>query len=386
MQEKRIGINTLFLIPGKVGGTEIFLRNLVEELGKLDTRESYYIFTNKENDNLFDQLPRNFVKILCPVSASNKPARILWEQLILPIQCLFLRIDLLHSPGYIAPIITHCLKITTVFDLNYHFHPEDINRFQLVIYKILIPLVVRTSDGIIVHSKKSKNDMVNVLKTKRSKIFVVYPGIKDIFRKKFTKREIDNVITKHRAIKPYILSNAVSHPHKNLPSLILAYSRLINDGAISHNLVLLGFAGKDQSRLEDIVKEHGLQKKVIFTGWVDPDKVPYFYQGADLFVFPSLYEGFGLPSIEAMASKVPLVASNCSCIPEVVGNGGVLVNTKDISELAKAMRSVLKNQKLKDKIVTEGTKRAEDFKWFKMAEETRILYLRLLNIKDEKVK
>jgi len=373
--KKVIGINTLFLIPGKVGGTEIFLRNLVKELAELDKYNEYLIFVNNENQKLFENLPQNFNVVHCNFNASNRLVRIIWEQLILPIQLLFYQVDVLHSPGYTAPIFTYCKKITTIFDLNYHFHPEDFTFSQNLVYKILIPLVAKFTDVIIVHSENSKKELSRVLNINSKKIVVIYPGVSEYFYKKHTKKELDDFLKKYNINFPYILSSAVSHPHKNLTSLLKAYAFLVKKNEIKQKLVLLGFKGRDSQNLDKIIDENNLNKEIIFTGWVANDKSSYIFQGADLFVFPSLYEGFGLPSIEAMASKIPLVASNYSCIPEVVGDAGLLVDAKDYKKLAGAITKVLNAKRLRNKLITKGNKRIKIFSWRKLAIETHDLYM-----------
>jgi len=376
---KKIAINALFCIPGKVGGSEIFLRQLLEKLSNLNEKKlHYYVFVNNENKNMFGIISEFFTIVHCPINASNRLLRILWEQIALPIQCMIFKIDLLHSPGYTSPLFTPCKKITTIFDLNYHFHPEDFNLLQLIVYKVLIPLVARTSNKIIVHSHNAKEEMVKVLKINPNKIIVIYPGVDEVFYKKLPLKEIDRLMSKYKITRPYIMSNAVSHPHKNLVTLILAYKNLVDKHNIKHNLVLLGFAGRDQARLDKIIQEQNLEGKIYFTGWIDSNMVPHFYQGAEVFVFPSLYEGFGLPSIEAMASGVPVVASYYSCIPEVVGKGGILVDSKNPSKITNAILKVLSNPGVRVDLIKRGEKRARRFRWENFAKSTYRSYLSLI--------
>jgi glycosyltransferase involved in cell wall biosynthesis len=305
----------------------------------------------------------------------NRLVRIQWEQLILPFQLFFHRVDLLHSPGYTAPIVTHCKKVTTIFDLNYYFHPEDFNNFQLIAYKLLIPLVARRSEMLIVHSKNTKKEFTEVLKIESTRIKVIYPGVGEKFTRRYSKDKIESVLKKYKIKKPYILSNAVSHPHKNLSSLIIAYSRLtFREKNFKHKLVLLGFEGKDQKNIEDLVTRRDLRNRVLFTGWVNPNLVPIFYQEADLFVFPSLYEGFGLPPIEAMASGTPIVASNYSCIPEVIKDSGLLVDSKKPEKLAGAMNKLLKDEKLRNSLVRKARRRVETFSWENFGKEIINVY------------
>ena len=374
---KNIAVNTLFLIPGKVGGTEVFLRNHMDQLTH-DRDNRYFIFTNRENHECFRNLPPNFRTVKAPIRCANRLLRILWEQLVLPFQVLYYRIDLLHSPGYTGPLLAPCIKLTTLFDLNYHFHPHDFTTRQLLVYKTLIPLVARTSTHILVHSQATKDEIVAVLGVSPAKISVIHGSYHPRFLQRYAKDEIDRVVDKYGVRAPFLLSNAVSHPHKNLPALIKAYAMLRRTGKLGCPLVLLGFPGRDQSRVMDTIREEKVEKDVIFTGWVPQEDVPFFYQGAILFVFPSLYEGFGIPSVEAMASGVPLIASNASCIPEVVGDGGLLTDATRPEALATSIGSVLDDAQLAHALVARGEIRAREFSWERFGKEMRALYDSLL--------
>jgi len=388
----RFGINTLFLIPGKVGGTEIFLRNLIEQLSKhsQEFKEEYYLFTNVENDKLFINLPKNFKKFKCPIKASNRLMRIIWEQLFLPFLCLYYKIALLHSPGYTCPLFAPCKKLTTIFDLNYHFHSEDFTKIQLAVYKFLIPLVAKKTSYILVHSKRTRKELVEVLGIDKNKIFVIYGGFHQRFLDRFPKNKIDDILKEFEVKKPFILSTAVSYPHKNAAALILAYYQLLKrNPKLKHILVFLGFPGRDQRELEKIISKGKIKKRVLFTGWIDHNKVPAFYQAADIFVFPSLYEGFGLPPLEAMASGVPLIASKASCIPEIVGNGGILVDAQNPENISREMERVLNDKRLQAIMIKKGRQRAANFSWDKCVRQTRNLYIQLIkktNSSPERIK
>lgn len=369
-----IGINLLFLIPGKVGGTEIFARNIISELSKIDKKNNYFLYLNDENLNLFKDLPKNFNIVHCKFNAIKRFKRVIWEQLVLPFQCYFNKIDVLHSLGYTAPIITHCPKVTSIYDLNYHFFPEDFTFANLFVFKILIPLVAFTSKKIIVHSHKTKRDMISVFKLPANRIAVEYGGVSSSFYKKYTKKQVIDKLKRYKVLYPFIFSAATSHPHKNLKSLVMAYKYLVNKYNIKHKLLLLGFSGRGQGELESLLSDEALKNRVIFTGWVDPSDMPFFYKAADVFVFPSLYEGFGLPIVESMAAGVPLITSKASCIPEIVDKGGLIVNTRDINELAEAIRKVINNKKISNKLIKLGIERSRIFDWAKLAKFNLDLY------------
>ncbi len=380
MKSKTIAINTLFLIPGKVGGTEVFLRQQIEKLSKLDRVNKYIIYANKENKDTFGKLPKNFKIHGTKINASNRFVRVFYEQLILPTLLIKHKVNLLHSPGYTTPIFTHCPKITTIFDLNYHFHPEDISLLERLSYKLLIPLGAYFSNKIIVHSNKSKRDMIKVLKVTSDKIEVIYGGVPEDFKRNISLNASIKFIKRYNIERPYILANATIHRHKNLDNLIRAFSLLIkNKRFCKYKLVLIGIYGSAYSRIDNLIKELRVGDRIVFTNtWIDHKYMKYFNRAADVFVMPSFYEGFGLPTAEAMACGTPLVVSKYSCSPEIAGNGGFIVDAKKPSEILGAVVKILTNKNLRNKLVVEGKKRAKIFSWKTMATKLLVVYETLL--------
>lgn len=374
MKNKTIALNSLFLIPGKVGGTEIFFRKQVEELSKIKSNNQYIIYANNENVDIFKDLPGNFKITRTNVNATNRFYRILWEQFILPIWLIRDKVDLLHSPGYTTPIFTHCKKITTIFDLNYHFHPEDFNLLQRLIFSVLIPLGAYMSDKIIVHSNKAKSEMIKVLGVNKNKIEVIYGGVPEEFRKEVSNQKALKEVGRFGIQTPYILANSTSHPHKNLKSLALAFVELSKLKNFKHNLVLIGIRGKAHDEINNIIENNNLQNRVQFTSWIDHSKMVYFNRLADIFVVPSLYEGFGLPIAEAMACGVPLIASKYSCIPEIVGNGGLIIDVKKPELIAKTIKYLLSHKKERERLSKLGKERSKMFTWINMGHQVSALY------------
>jgi len=375
----RIGINILFLIPGKVGGSEIYLRNLLENLTMIDRENEYILFTNMENSGTFKISQDNFKEVLCPVRASFRPARVLWEQFILPFQIKKYRIEVLHSPGYTAPLLASCCSIVTIHDMNYFYYPEDFSKLTTFFLKLLVPLAARRSRKIITVSRNSKKDIVQILKIPESKICVIYEAgsshlsvpivIENKVREKLKERcGID---------KKFILTVSVSHPHKNLHRLVEAYDILCKRYQIACQLLIVGIKGRAQSGLMNLVKELSLEKRVIFTGWVSNEDLLLLYSEAELFVFPSLFEGFGIPVLEAMAQGTPIVSSNAASLPEVVGDGALLVDPCNIDEIAEAMHRVLTDETLRVALIKRGFKRVSRFSWEKTARETLAVYKRV---------
>ena len=172
----RIGINSLFLIPGKVGGTETALRNLVRKLQEIDRENDYVLYTNRENAGTFELHQENFREVRCPLRATSRPSRIAWEQLLLPLQALRDRLDVLHSPGYTAPLMLPCASVVTIHDLNYHFFPEDWSTSALWANRFLIPWVARRSTRVITDSRSSQHDIAELLGVAAAKLDVIHLG------------------------------------------------------------------------------------------------------------------------------------------------------------------------------------------------------------------
>jgi len=370
----RIGINALFMIPGIVGGSETILRNLISNLASIDSHNEYVLFTNQENSGSFNLDQPNFFEVRCPIPARFRPARTLWEQFILPIQCQWHRIDLLHSPGYVSPIALPCSSVVSILDMNYFFFPEDWSKFALWVLKILVPLSARRSCEIIALSQSSKRHIMKALHISEDKINVTYMGVDKIFHPRHNHRQILEMRKRIGIKGDFILCVANSHPHKNLRRLLQAYYILRKDKKITHQLLLAGNPGRDHLELVRIVRKLGIGQEVIFTGYIPHHQMPLAYQAADLFVFPSLYEGFGLPILESMACGTPVVSSNAASLPEVVGRAGILVDPYDANEMAGAMSRVLTDKKLVGTLIKEGLKHSKKFSWAETAKQTLAIY------------
>lgn len=367
----RIGINTLFFIPGKVGGSETYIRNLISKLSEIDRGNEYFIFANRENFNEFKIDKPNFHKVLCPINASFKPGRILWEQFVLPFQAWKHKIDVLFSPGYTTAVFTRCKQIVAIYDLNYYHHHEDFSRLELIFWKILIPLSARAADRIIVLSNNSKRDIENILGVPPDKIIPIYLAANTFSSfTDCTDEKIREIKKKYQIDGEYILSVAAFHPHKNLHRLIEAYKILKDKFGISYKLVLVGMKGRASKSVEDAINSAGLGNDVIFTGWIPKEDLPILYKSADVFVFPSLFEGFGIPPLEAMTCGAPVAVSNTASLPEVVGDAGVYFNPLDVEDIAAKINQIISDDNIKNELIKKGFEQAKRFSWEKTARQT----------------
>lgn len=288
--------------------------------------------------------------------------------------------DIYHFFNFIVPPRIKGKVITTIHDMTYELYPETMDKRNLKRIKNDIQYSVDRSDKIITVSESSKNDIIKFLNVDESKIEIVYNGVDyEKFNKYYTEDIKLIVRNKYNLPQNYILYMGTLEPRKNIDSIIEAFA-LIKKQKDFDNIKLV-IAGKKGWLFEDIfnlVDKLNLKDHVIFTDYVDETDKPIIYNMAKLFVFPSLYEGFGIPVLEAMASSVPVIASNVSSLPEVAGNAAILVNPKDIEGIAKNIIKILSDDDLKNELVRKGHIQAQKFTWEASAEKLYNIYKEIM--------
>lgn len=369
----RIGINTLFLIPGKVGGTETYLRGLIHGLSKIDSENEYILFTNQENHTTFEITGRNFQKILCQMPARLKWFRVFWEQIILPKYMKKNGIAVLHSPGYVSPVNVACATVVTIPDMQYWYYPQNFPKVRLWYWQYFIPWSARKADMIVTLSNNSKQDIVNLLQMPEQKVVVTYPAAKVFDSKVNNESAKISLLEKYGIQQQFILSVASLLPHKNLDRLIEGFSLLT--GRIDHQLILVGLKSHGAHILQEIISQKNISlNRVKVLGYIPDDDLIVLYQHAALFILPSLFEGFGIPLLEAMTFGCPVAASSRTAIPEVVGNAGILFNPDDPLAIAETIYKIVSDNQLREGLIQKGYERAKTFSWEQMAHNTLIAY------------
>ena len=342
----RIGVNALYLIPGGVGGTEIYLRNLLAALAAIDVANEYFVFTNRETgaDLVPDQL--NFHHAPQPVRASFRPARILWEQTGLPLAASKHRLDVLFNPGFTAPVLCRCPSVTVFHDLQHQRHPEYFRWFDLPFWRLLLWAAVRRSRELIAVSAATRDDLRRYYGVTAE---VVHHGVEPQFFQ----------IAERRSPKDYLLCVSTLHPHKNLDRLIRAHAtapglpKLIVTG-------LKGFAARE------IERAAAGNANVELTGWIPREQLYDLFRGARAFIYPSTFEGFGMPVLEAMAAGVPVACSDIPPLREIAGDNVFYFDPADERAIGDAMVRVLSDASK----VEAAQERAAGFTWEKTARET----------------
>lgn len=383
----RIGIDTLSILPGRIGGGETYLVNLFKGI-KEDKANEYYLFVNHQNHHVFPS-SGNLYKILCRGTQYCKPFRLFWEQFILPLQILIYRIDILFSPANISPIFfLPCKSVLTIHDLMWLIWKKDYARGEDVLSKFVVTRSAQRANKIIAVSERTKRDIVRILKLPVEKIVVIHEAVSDVFQyvRHSDKIELKADMSFH---SDFILSVGTTHHHKNFLGLLNAYKLLKEKrSSFKYKLVIAGMPGHAHSEVLNRVKTLKLEEDVIIKGYVSTEELKALYCTAELFVFPSLYEGFGLPLLEAMASGTPIVSSDAASLPEVGGDAVIYFNPFDINDMAEKILMVLENNNLKSILIRKGYERIKNFSWEKAGQETlRIfeeVYLNKRNYKEAK--
>jgi glycosyltransferase involved in cell wall biosynthesis len=361
----RIGINALYLLPGKVGGSETYVRNLIKAMAELDGTDEYFIFINRESAGVFSSSPR--VRIIpCGIKAENRPLRILWEQFLLPLQVRRHKIDLLLSTGMTAPFCCPARSVLVIFDLQHVNQPGNFSWFHLFFLRSIIYRSAKTADGIITISHHVKKDIEKHYRIDPSRISVGYLGVNHAAFFPSPAAGIE----KYRLPARYILYAAALLPHKNHRLLLEAF-REVRNRIPDVKLVLTGAWETGQEALAGVIANLGLQNDVIMLGWIPFEDIPAVYRGAAVFVYPTLHEGFGLPILEAMASGVPVVCSKIAPLTEIAEDAAFFIDPNDQSDIAKGVVTMLEDEAVRAKLIEKGLSLARNFTWDKTARMTR---------------
>ena len=331
----RIGINALYLLPGKVGGSETYIRSLVQSLLEIDRNNTYIIFINKESIGIFPGSEPRVKIIICPIEATNRPVRILWEQFILPFQVWRHKIDVLLSAGMTSPFFCPVPSVLVIYDLQHINQPQNFPRLSSLLSQdrfsisALKPLMVSLRSP-----NMSKAISSNTIRSVRKGSLVGYLAVNQDLFFPIGSEDIELIRIKYELPEHYILYAAALLPHKNHERLLQAFKE-IHDNMPGMTLVLTGAWETGYDKTMSMISASSLQNSVIMLGWLPFEDIPAIYRGAEIFVYPTLHEGFGLPILEAMASGVPVVCSRIKPLTEVAGDAAFFVDPYDHSDIAK---------------------------------------------------
>jgi glycosyltransferase involved in cell wall biosynthesis len=282
--------------------------------------------------------------------------------------------EVFHATDHLLPPLKNARSVFTIHDLIFRFFPEyhlPLNRWYL---SLMLPQFMQRADAIVAVSECTRRDVINLMGIPAEKIRVIYEGVHPSFRPMKQRDELERVRVKYHLPARFILFFSTIEPRKNLVTLLDAYAALLQQDANTPPLVVAGRKGWLYQTTLQHIQTLGLQERVHLTDWIAHDDVPALLNLAEVFVYPSLYEGFGLPPLEAMACGAPVISSNASSLPEVVGDAGILVEPRDTAQLAQAMARVLNDDALRHAMHAKGVIQAARFTWERAARETLAVY------------
>ena len=308
----------------------------------------------------------------------SPPKRILWEQLAQPWAARRERLDLLHAPVNVGPLLSPCPQIVTLHDLSFYLYPEMFSPAKRLYQQRLSRHSLRHAAGIIAVSESTRQDAVRLLGLPQDDITVVRNGVGAEMRPRRGDPALDALRKRYSLPERFVLSLSTLEPRKNLTLLVEAFADLAARHQVDHALVIAGGQGWFYETIYAAVDRLSLRDRVIFPGYVPEHDKSLWYSAADLFVYPSLYEGFGLPPLEAMACGTPVIVANTSSLPEVVGDAGVYVDPYDAEGLAGAMAALLRDPERRHTLAIAGLAQAARFSWATTAKGTAQVYRRIL--------
>ncbi len=358
----KIVIDTQTML-GKKSGFGFYVKNLVENLKKIDTQNEYFLIDSGKEKDL-----RTY-------------ERIWWDQVGFVKKAKKVKADIIHKTCFSVPRFGKFKKVVTIHDIIPLIYPENFSRASRFYFTKLMPWSYKFADYYITISESAKKDLVEKLGLDSNKIKVIYEAAGDEFKVITDLNKIEQVKKRYKISGDYILNVGTLEPRKNLEFFVKVFADVVKDirkfGNSGIGDLKLVVAGKKGWRYENLFREIenlGIKDKVIFTNYVDDLDLPYLYNGAKLFAFPSIYEGFGLPILEAMKCGVPVISSNSSSLPEVVSNAGILLDPENKELWIKNIIDVLNNGEKQIMMKADGLKQASNFSWEKCARETLSVY------------
>jgi glycosyltransferase involved in cell wall biosynthesis len=356
----------IHMLGSRAGGNETYFRQLLRGLAADKSDNQYVLFHTSSapapgpaNDQRFSlvQVPKNSIARVC---------------FSLPLAVRRAKPDIFHGQ-YVRPFIGKIKTVISIHDLAYEHFPEHFPPLQALRLRKLTPIAARSADHILTISSFCADDISQRYGVPREKITVAYPSASSDFQPRDKQVCQEHLAREYRIASPFILYVGRIQARKNLPALVKAFAKIRKQGC-NAQLVIVGKRDWQFERLFASIRELGLSDAVVSPGYVVSEDLPLFYNAAELFVFPSFFEGFGLPLVESMASGVPTVTSYGSALEEVAGDGALLVDPRSVDAIAGAMRRILEDDGLRRQLVTRGLRRSAEFKSGELAAKALSVY------------
>jgi glycosyltransferase involved in cell wall biosynthesis len=375
----RIAVNAQSYESGLPAGIVKYTEYLYEHIWAIDTDNEYVFFSNRPTPRLKERGRDRVTFRSAPSPLANKYVRVGWENFVLPIHLFVNTIHLVHCVNYSLPVMipSHIKKVATVHDLIWLKFPDYFSKDTVYTARKRFQHACMSADAIIAVSENTKNDILEASQCKEEKVIVIYEGVDN---KRFNKAQRDSPLAqivrqKYRLPDQFILWVGAYRKHKNIELLCKAFAEAKKRCSLPHKLVLCGPNLLFEEAIRALLKVH--ENDLVVIGPVGDEELPVLYSMADVFAFPSLYEGFGLPVLEAMASGVPVITSNVSSLPEIARDASILVNPLDVDEIARALIIATTDETVREILITKGLERACEFSWEDTARKTLEIFYRL---------
>ncbi len=360
----RIGINGRFLVAKRTG-VQRAAYNLVKTLFEIDRENEYILFTGEEQAKEWNY--PNVKLVTSRLKVGENLRNHLWEQFVLPRLAKKHKVDILHSPANMAPLFYRGASIVHIHDLCFVVNPQWYSYLFHTAYNVAIPRLARRASRVITNSNNSRNDLLQFYQVDASKVRLIYWAVDQTF---------GSGLVQERRLEEegdYILYVGSLEPRKNIATLIEAFEQLRTDNPdLKTRLILIGGESPLFAAVRLQIKQ--FHNDVVFKGFVSDEELKQYYRKAMVVAYPSLYEGFGLPPLEAMASGAPVVTSNTSSLPEVVGDAALMVSPYDCAQLAGTLARVIRDRRLREEMRRRGFEQVKKFNWYRVARNVLAVY------------
>jgi glycosyltransferase involved in cell wall biosynthesis len=362
-------------LPLEPVGAGTYIIQLIRALVEINSEHDLFVFLHRTRLPLFDDLPGGRIKFI-PISDSTPALRLIWEQVGLPALARQCELDLLHSLHYTSPYKLPCLSVVTFHDMTFFMYPH----LHTISKRLLFPFYIRSSarraNALIAVSETTRRDAIRILAIPEQKIVTIPNGVSSDFRLITDQRLLGECRRKYQLPDNFILFVGTFEPRKNLPLLLRAYRRLLDEDT-GHHLVLAGNQGWMTGEVWKTLKDLRLEEFVHLTGYIPLSDLPMIYNLARVFIYPSLYEGFGLPPIEAMACGTPVIASAIPVNQDHIGDAGLLFLPDDEQSLFENLSRLINDRQMQAELSAKGRERSKGFTWRSCALATLGVYQRL---------
>lgn len=369
-------------IPPQPVGAGIYIQHLVREMLFSRSNFEYFVFAHKNDFCLFN-LDDSYRERFLFLPDFGRGSRIFLEQIYYPKIIAKQEIDLFHGLHYSFPLIKTCPKIVTIHDLTYFTNPGKHIWIKRYYFQFFIKKACQKADQILTVSNNTKEDLIKILGCDIKKITTTQLGVDAVFFEEESDQVKEKLRQKYELPNNFILFIGLIEPRKNVPLLIKAYLNLVDHQNLDCDLVIAGRWGWESEAILAEIKQHPNCSKIHFLGYIEESEKPALYQLAKIFVYPSMYEGFGLPVLESMASGTPVITTNISSMPEIVKDCGILIEPNNQIALENAIMTLVHDSSLRETFSKKGKLRAHEFSWQNTVNQTLLAYEKVLQDKGK---